>query len=78
MEKYFKNMTIEELKSELRKLRDNLCDLEDMHSFTFNRTSAHIGAEKAHNLQAEFEQECRLYNDQIAEIENLLKTKNAL
>ena len=55
-------MTIDELKAELKRLKDNLCDLEDTHSFTFVKTSVHIGAEKAQNLQQEFEEECRLHN----------------
>ncbi|HEX9021301.1 MAG TPA: hypothetical protein VF903_08580 [Nitrospirota bacterium] len=71
-------MTIEELKAELKRLKDNLCDLEDMHAFTFGKTSVHIGAEKAQNLTAEYEEECRLFNEQIAAVEKALKTKGAL
>lgn len=71
------NMTTEELRAELERLKDNLCDIEDMHSFTFHKTSLHIGAEKAQNMQAEFEEECREYNEKIAEIERILKARSA-
>lgn len=77
MDKSFDTRTTAELEAELRKLKDNLCDLEDMHTFTFVKTSVHIGAEKAQNLQEEFEQECRMFNEQIAEIETLLKNRGA-
>lgn len=77
MEKILEHMTDEELKTELKRLRDNLCDLEDMHSFTFGKTSVHIGAEKAQNLQSAFEQECALFNGKIAEIEDLLQRRGA-
>ncbi len=70
-------MTVDELKVELKRLKDNLCDLEDMHAFTFGKTSVHIGAEKAQNLTAEYEDECKRFNEQIAEIEQLLKAKGA-
>jgi oligoendopeptidase F len=78
MNKNPETMTVEELKAELQRLKDNLCDLEDMHSFTFVKTSVHIGAEKAQNLTAEYEQECKAFNEQIGEIEKLLKEKGAL
>ncbi len=78
MDKRFEDMTIDELKAELKRLRDNLCDLEDMHSFTFGKTSVHIGAEKAQNLTAEYEEECRLFNEQIAAVEKILREKGAL
>jgi hypothetical protein len=70
-------MTTEELKAELARMKSNLCDLEDMHSFTFG-TSVHIGAEKAQNLQLEFEEECRVHNVRIAELEQALKARGAL
>ncbi len=65
-------MTIDELKAELKRLKDSLCDLEEMHAFTFVKTSVHIGAEKAQNMQAEFEEECRMHNNRIAEINEAL------
>ncbi|MDA8077518.1 MAG: hypothetical protein M0Z79_01135 [Nitrospiraceae bacterium] len=69
--------TTEELMEMLQKLKDSLCDLEDMHAFTFGKTSLHIGAEKAQRLQAEFEEECRLLNRRIAEIEKELQAGNS-
>jgi hypothetical protein len=78
MDKRPENMTIEELRGELQRLKDNLCDFEDMHSFTFQKTTVHIGAEMAHNMQAEFEEECRKYKEQIAVIEKALIAKGAL
>ncbi|HSB33657.1 MAG TPA: hypothetical protein VLG39_04310 [Nitrospirota bacterium] len=77
MGKNIEDMTIDELKAELRRLKDNLCDLEDIHAFTFGKTSVHIGAEKAQNLTAEYEDECRLFNVQIAAVEKVLKAKGA-
>jgi len=78
MDKRPDSMTIEELRAELKRLKDNLCDFEDMHSFTFQKTSVHIGAEMAHNMQTEFEEECRKYQEQIEVIEKALKAKGAL
>jgi hypothetical protein len=78
MDQRIEDMTIEELKTELKRLKDSLCDIEDIHAFTFGKTSVHIGAEKAQNLTAEYEDECRLFNDQIAAIEKVLKSKGAL
>ena len=71
-------LTVDQLKTELRRLKDNLCDAEDMHAFTFGRTSVHIGAEKAQNLTAEYEEECRIHNEQIAAIEKALRAKGAM
>jgi len=78
MDKKPEEMTVEELGTELQRLKDNLCDFEDMHSFTFQKTTVHIGAEMANNMQAEFEEECRKYQEQIEEIEKALKAKGAL
>lgn len=78
MSKAYTDMTLEELKSELKRIKDNLCDLEDMHSFTFVKTSVHIGAEKAQNMQQEYEQECGECREQISMVEGLLKAKGAL
>jgi hypothetical protein len=78
MDKKLGAMTLDELKAELKRLKDNLCDLEEMHSFTFVKTSVHIGAEKAQNMQAEFEEECRMYNKRIAEIEGALKERGKI
>lgn len=76
MDKELKKLTVEELKAEFKRLKDNLCDLEDMHLFTFAKTSAHIGSEKAQNMQIEFEEECRQMNERIAGIEKELKTRS--
>jgi len=78
VDKKLDDMTVEELKTELARLKDNLCDLEEMHSFTFVKTSVHIGAEKAQNMQAEFEDECRAHNDRIAAIEKALNERGKL
>jgi hypothetical protein len=72
------DMSVEELRAELQRTKDNVCDLEEMHSFTFGKTSVHIGAEKAQNMQAEFDEECRAYHERIAEIEKELKARGAL
>ncbi|MFZ2197789.1 MAG: hypothetical protein WAV13_08665 [Thermodesulfovibrionales bacterium] len=77
MDKSPEQMTVEELRAELQRLKDNLCDFEDMHSFTFQKTTVHIGAEMAHNMQAEFEEECRKYREQIETIEKELKARDA-
>ncbi len=75
MTRKLEELSVDELKAELRRLKDNLCDLEDMHAFTFGKTSVHIGAEKAQNLTAEYEEECRMFNEQITEIERALHGK---
>jgi hypothetical protein len=72
------DMTVDELKAELKRLKDSLCDIEDLHSFTFGKTSVHIGAEKAQNMAAEYEEDCRLHEEQIAVVEKALKAKGAL
>ena len=77
MKKDIHDMTVEELTAELGRLRDNLCDLEEVHSFTFVKTSVHIGAEKAQNLQEEYEQECKEHRERIKELERALMEKNA-
>lgn len=71
------DMTIDELKEKLKQLKDNLCDLEDLYSFTFGKTSLHIGAEKAQNMQAEFEEECAMYAEQISKVEKALQAKES-
>jgi hypothetical protein len=77
MAKKYEDMTVDELKTELKRLKDSLCDIEDLHSFTFGKTSVHIGAEKAQNMTAEYEEDCKLHNEQIAAVEKLLKAKGA-
>ena len=75
MSKNVEQMTVEELKGELKRLQENLCDLEDTHQFTFTRTTVHIGAEQAQSMQEEFESECASYRTQIAAIERLLRAR---
>jgi hypothetical protein len=71
------DMSIAELKGKLEKLKDNLCDLEEQHSFTFDKTSLHIGGKKAQEMQAEFEEECATYAEQIAEVQKALQAKES-
>jgi hypothetical protein len=35
----------------------------------------HIGAEQAQNMTAEYEEECKQHNEQIAAVEKALKVK---
>lgn len=71
----YESLSVEELRQELKRLKDNLCDLEDTHSFTFGKTTVHIGAEQAQSMQEEYEEECRSYNEQIAAIEALVRSR---
>ncbi len=73
----YESLTTEQLTAELKRLKDNLCDIEDMHNFTFGKTTVHIGAEQAQNMALEYEQECKVHNDEIAEVEKALKAKGA-
>ena len=75
MDNQLEHMSADQLRAELARLRDSLCDLEDMHAFTFGKTTVHIGAEQAQNMQEEFEQECGVRRERIALIESLLKTR---
>ncbi len=75
MDRALDDMTTDELKAELERLKESLQDLEDMHAFTFGKTSAHIGAETAHNMQLEFEEERDGYQRRIAEIEKILEAR---
>ncbi|MGC2061802.1 MAG: hypothetical protein WA610_02410 [Thermodesulfovibrionales bacterium] len=77
MDNKLEEMTCDELRQQLKRLKDNLCDLEDLHSFTFGKTSLHIGAEKAQNMQSEYEEECQGYKVQIAEIERILEVRQS-
>ncbi len=77
MTKNYNDMSFDELKAELKRLKDNLCDLQDMHSFTFVKTSVHIGAEKAQNLTTEYEEECKLLNEQITAVEKAMRDRGA-
>ena len=70
-------MSVQELKAELKRLQDSLCDIQEQHAFTFGKTSVHIGAEKAQNMQQEYDEECREHQEQIRRIEGLLKQREA-
>jgi len=75
MSKTVEDMSVEELKAELKKLRENLEDFEEMHTFAMAKTSVHIGANQANALQEEYEDEVKTYNAQIAKVEALLAAK---
>ena len=75
MSKAVEDMSVEELKAELKKLRENLEDFEEMHTFTMAKTSVHIGANQANALQEEYEDEIKTYNAQITKVEGLLTAK---
>jgi oligoendopeptidase F len=68
-------LSADELRTELKRLKENLQDLEETHAFTFGRTSVHIGAEQAQSMQETYEEECRAYQARIAGIEAILKRK---
>ena len=67
------DMTAEELRAELRRLRAALCDIEDMHVFTFGKTTAHIGAETAQRMQEEYEEERNALLARIEPLEDRLR-----
>jgi len=71
----YDTLSVEELRAELKRLRENLCDLEETHAFAFGKTTVHIGAEQAQSMQEEYEAECRQYNTRIIKIEMILKAK---
>ena len=75
IERPCETLSVEELQAELKRLKDNLCDLEEIHSFTFGRTTVHIGAEQAQSMQEEYEEERSSYNEQMAVIEGLLRAR---
>jgi hypothetical protein len=75
MQKVYETMSVDELKTELARLKENLCDLEETHNFTFGKTTVHIGAEQAQAMQEEYEEECGVYSEQIAKIEVILAVK---
>lgn len=70
-------LTLDEMRRELQRLKESLSDIEDMHAFTFVKTSVHIGAEKAQNMQEEYDEECRLLREKIATLEELIREKEA-
>jgi hypothetical protein len=75
IERPCETLSVEELQAELKRLKDNLCDLEETHSFTFEKTTVHIGAEQAQSMQEEYEEERCSYNEQMAVIEGHLRAR---
>ena len=69
------DMTVDELKAELKSVKANLDDYEEMHAFTFTKTSVHISATKVDEMQTEYDDEVTSYKRRIAEIEKWLKEK---
>jgi hypothetical protein len=75
IERPCETMSVEELRAKLERIKDNLRDLEETHSFTFGKTTVHIGAEQAQSMQEEYEEEYRSYNEQIAAVEVILRAR---
>ena len=77
MDKRYEEMSIEELKAELQRVKESIEDIKEMHSFTFDKSSVHISATKVYEMQEEYEEEVKVYNEQIAQIEEILKARGA-
>jgi hypothetical protein len=75
IERSYEALSVEEVRAELKRVKENLCDLEETHAFTFGKTTVHIGAERAQAMQEEYEEECRVFIGQIAKLEGILKAK---
>jgi hypothetical protein len=75
MAKNLADLSDDELRAERASLRDNLCDIEDVHAYATGKTTVHIGGEKARAMQEEFEDECRELKAKIEEIEKELKAR---
>ena len=65
------------MKAELARLKESLCDIEEMHAYA-GKTQVHIGGETARSMQEEFEEECREINGRITAIEKELKSRGVL
>ncbi len=78
MENKIENLTTEQLKAEFQRLKEELCDMEEVHTFTFQKTPVHISAEKVTNMQEEFDEECRQYKERMALIEKELAKRGNL
>ena len=76
MKRTIADLSDDELRAELGRLRENLCDIEDMHAYA-GRTSVHIGGETVRAMQEEFEEDCRALHAKIAEIRNELRSRGA-
>jgi hypothetical protein len=75
MERHIAGLSDAELKAEFKRLRDNLCDIEDMHAYANAKTSVHIGGATARKMQEEFDEECRAIIERIAELEEELRAR---
>ncbi len=72
MKKNIEEMTEAELRKELEFVKECLLDEEEMHAFTMNKASVHIGASEAKRMQDEYEEKCAEYRERINKIkENL-------
>ena len=71
----YDTLSADELRRELKRLRENLQDLEETHAFTFGKTTVHIGAEQAQSMQVAHEEECRDYGARILIVEGILKER---
>ena len=77
MKGYYRDSSSEDLKAELDRLRADLSDIEDMHSYATGKTSVHIGGSTARVMQEEFEEECRVLAEKIGAIESELRARGS-
>jgi hypothetical protein len=75
MDKNITDLSDDELRAQLARLRDDLCDIEDMHTYATGKTTVHLGGEKARAMQEEFEEECRELKAKVEEIEKEMKAR---
>ncbi len=75
MKKHVADLSDDELRAELARLKDILCDAEDMHAYATGKTTVHIGGGKVRAMQEEFEEECRELNARIGAIEAEMKSR---
>lgn len=68
-------MSTEELRAELRRLREALTDLEETHAFDAMHTSAHIGAEEFRASEERFREESERYMEEISRLEKVLRSR---
>jgi hypothetical protein len=71
MAKDYASMNKEELEKELKRLKDNLEDLEETLSYYYSATQAHIPG----GFVKQDEQELKDLREEIAQVEELLKSK---
>jgi hypothetical protein len=72
MEEEVRNVSREDLEARLRKLREDLKDLEDTFSFNLANTPAHLNE----GMVNEHEQELEEYREKIVHIEELLRKQS--